>query len=256
MISQGKAIKQVPSLIIVVIGLGLLVSVVGNYVFNWLLGKELRIFEEIIRLYTSYWMFLAILLAIILAISLYAWIREKKAEFRKIWAIYKPVKKLTPGDFKIQKYKQAYINRKSNRIIENLLKNGKYVLIAGKPKIGKTRTAYEGLKIIKKLENFSVIKPRPEKIDEIAKIKNPPPSDKKFILFLDDLESFIGRNIEYVIDGLKEKSKKLIVVATCRTGKELDLVKRELPYLYREFTNIELEEISEEDGRELAMPSR
>jgi Flp pilus assembly protein TadD len=240
------------SLIFVVIGLGLLENVVGNYVFNWLLGKELRIFEEIIRLYNSYWMFLAILIAIFLVILLYAWIRQKKAEFRNIWAIYKPVKKLTPGDFKIQKYKQAYINRKSNRLIENLLKNGKYVLITGKPKIGKTRAAYEGTKTIKKLENFSVIKPRPEKIDEIEKIKIPPLSNKNVILFLDDIECFVGRNIDDVIDGLKEKSKKLIVVATSRTGKELDLVKKELPSLYREFTNIELEEISENEGRELA----
>jgi tetratricopeptide (TPR) repeat protein len=227
-----------------VIVLGLFLGIASNYISPWLRGKELMIFEEFI----SYWMVWTFLLAIISIFWVYDWVRERKEEFRKIWEFYKPIKKLTPEDFKIQKYKKVYISRKSDVTIENLLKNGEYPLITGKPKIGKTRASYEA---IEKLEKFSVIKPRPEEI-EIEKIKISPLSNKNFILFLDDLQRFVDKNIEDVIDRLKKKSKKLIVVATSRTGKELDLVKKELPSLYREFTNIELEEISEEEGRELA----
>ncbi|CAD7766967.1 MAG: hypothetical protein DNFNHJIP_00372 [Candidatus Argoarchaeum ethanivorans] len=248
MISLRKTIQWVLKSFFGVIVLGLLLGIASNYISPWLRGKELMIFEEFIGLCRSYWMVLTFFLAIISIFWVYDWVRERKDEFRKIWEFYKPIKKLTPEDFKIQKYKKVYISRKSDVTIENILKNGKHILITGKPKVGKTRASYEA---IEKLENFSVIKPRSEEI-EIEKIKIPTLSNKNFILFLDDLERFIGRNIDEVINGLKEKSKKLIVVATCRTGKELDLVKKELPSLYREFTNIELKKISEEEGRELA----
>jgi tetratricopeptide (TPR) repeat protein len=248
MMSLWKGINQVLKFIRDFMVLVLIGGIITAYVFLWLRGKELRIFEEFIRVGRSHWMFLVLALAIFIVILLYAWIGERKAEFRRIWGFYKPVKKLTPEDFKIQKYKKARIHRKSDMTIENLLKTGQYILITGKPKIGKTRASHDAIKM---LENFSVIKPRPEEI-EIEKIKSPPLSNKNIILFLDDLQRFVGKKVEDVIGRLNEKSKKLIIVATCRTGKELDLVREEILSLYREFTVIELEEISKNDGKILA----
>ena len=247
MVSLRNVIKLALKFIFV-ISLTLALGIASDYIYPWLRGKELWIFTGFIKLCRTYWMFLALILAMISVIWFYDWIRETKAEFRRIWGLYKPVKKLTPEDFKIQKYKEAYIHRKSDTTIENLLENGKYILITGKPKIGKTRVAYEE---IKKFRNFSVIKPKPERIEEIEKVNIPPLGNKNFILFLDDLQQFIGRDVDDVIDRLKKKSKKLIVVATCRTGEELDLVKERILYLYREFASIELEEISEEEGKRL-----
>jgi len=248
MISLWKGVKWVLKFFFGVIVLGLLLGIASNYIYPWLREKELMIFEEFIRWWRSYWMFLVLILAIIVVILFYAWIKEKKAEFRRIWEFCKPIKKITPEDFKIQGYEKAYLPRGSDMTIENILKNGKNILITGKIKIGKTRAAYEA---IKKLENFSVIKPRPEVIGR-EKIKIPSFSNKNFILFLDDFQRFVDKNIDDVIDELKKKTKKLVVVATCRTGDELNLVKEENLYLYREFTVIELEEISEEDGNKLA----
>lgn len=248
MISLRKAIQWVLKFFFGVIVLGLFLGIASNYISPWLRGKELMIFEEFIRLCRSYWMVLTFLFAIISIFWVYDWVRERKDEFRKIWEFYNPIKKVTPGDFKIQKYKKVYISRESDVTIENLLKNGEYILITGKPKIGKTRASYEA---IEKLENFSVIKPRPEEIG-IEKIKIPLLSNKNIILFLDDLQRFVGKNVEDVIGRLNQKSKKLIIVATSRTGKELDLVREEILSLYREFTVIELEEISKDDGKILA----
>ncbi|MBA7490513.1 Cell division coordinator CpoB [subsurface metagenome] len=243
MIGLRKGIKQVLRFIFGVILVGLGLNIASGYIYPWLKGKELRIFEEVIRLCNSYWMVLTLILVIISVTWVYDWVRKRKNEFGKIWEFYGPVKKLTPEDFKIQRYKKARIPRKSDMAIENLLKNEEYILITGKPKMGKTRSSYEA---IKKLEKFSVIKPRPAEI-EIEKINIPPLSNKNFVLFLDDLQRFIGKNVEDVIDRFKKKGEKLIVVATCRTGEELDLVKEEILPLYRGFTAIELEQISRDD---------
>lgn len=185
-----------------------------------------------------------IVVALLLGIAsnyIYSWLKERKNELAKVKC--ELVKGLTPEDFGIQKYKKAHVSRESDATIESLLeKNEEYILITGKPKIGKTRASYEA---IRKFENFLLIKPRPEEI-EIEKIIFPPWSNKNLILFLDDLEEFIDMGIEHVINILKKKSKKLIVVATCRTGEELNRVKTEI---YRQFTTVELEEISEGDWK-------
>ena len=246
--SLWKGIKWILKIFFGGIILTLVLNIASNYIYPLLKGKELRIFEEFIALCKLYWNFLILFLTIIVVILFYAWARERKEEFREIWEFYKPVKKLAPGNFKIQKYKKEYIQRVSNITIENLLNNWKHVLIIGKPKIGKTRAAYEE---IRKLKDISVIKLRPENI-EIVKIKIPPLSNKNLVLFIDDFGRFIDLNIEDIIDRLKKKSKKLIIVATCRTGKELSLVQEEKPHLYREFISVKLEEISETDGINLA----
>ncbi len=247
MINLQKAIVWVLKFFFGVIVVGLLLGIANDYISPWLKGKESRIFVEFIGLCNSYWMVFSLILAIISIFWFYGWIRLREDEFRKIWEFYKPIKKLKPEDFKIQGYKKAFIPRKNDTKIDNLLKNGKYILIIGKPKIGKTRASYEA---IKKLENYSVIKPRPEEI-EIAKIKIPPLSNKNFILFLDDLQRFVDKNIEDIINNLKKISKKLIVVITCRTGEELNLIREEILSLQRDFTSIELEEISKDDCNRL-----
>lgn len=253
MVSLWKGIKWVVLSIIcggiLVILLGIIINIISEYIPIELKETVIFYLNKFIEFCLADRALLVTIFAIFFVIAVYAWRKEKIAEFRRIWEFYKPTKKLIPEDFKIQGYRKALLPRGSDTTIENLLKNGKYVLITGKPKMGKTRASYEA---IKKFENFSVIKPKPERIEEIEKVKIPPLSNKNFILFLDELQRFIDKNVDDVIDRLKEKSKKLIVVATCRTGEELNLVKEENLSLYREFTVIELEEISKDDGKRLA----
>jgi len=223
------------------------VPLIFNYFSDWLKGNELLLLENLIRILNSYgWVLVAIATGIG-AFWVYELLREMRNDFTKIWEFYKPIDKLTPKDFKIQKYRKSHILRKSDATIENFLRNRKHVLINGKPKIGKTRASYEA---IKKLENFSVIKPRAEEI-EIERIMIPPFSNKNFILLLDDLQRFVDKNIEDVINVLKKKSKQLIIVATCRDGDELNLVKENNLTLYREFIYIEIEKISKDDCNRL-----
>ncbi|HEX7608793.1 MAG TPA: tetratricopeptide repeat protein [Candidatus Cryosericum sp.] len=183
------------------------------------------------------------------------WKREN--EFGKIWEFCKSARKLVPRDFRIQGYRRAYISRESDTKIESLLENGEYVLITGKPKIGKTRASYEA---IRKFESFSVVKLRPGEMWK-ERIRIPSLNNRRVVLFLDDLQHFAGKDVEDVIDRFKKTSKKLVVVATCRTGEELDLVTREDEetenlYLYREFAVIELKEITELDRKKLTQDIR
>ena len=160
---------------------------------------------------------------------LWRWVIYRNQDFEMMWAVYKKANMLKPEDFNIQRYKKSYVIRNSDIIIDNYIKKRKYIIITGKPKSGKTRAAYEA---IRKLENFTVIKQNPDDMD-IEKIKAMTIKNSNFILFLDDLHQFLNRNIDDVINILKNNSKELIVIATCRTGIELDLVRENLLTIYR-----------------------
>ena len=132
------------------------VNVLGNLISEFLVENGIKGFPDLVRFCILNWLFLVPIIIIIIAVLLYVLLIVQEHEFAKIWEFFKPVKKLTKEDFKIQKYKMAYIRRESDATIDHLLNNGDWVLIIGKPKLGKTRAAYE---TIKKLKNFSVIKP-------------------------------------------------------------------------------------------------
>lgn len=247
MVRLRKGIKYVLRILFVFLVLNLIIAILKEYIVVWLRGRELSILEEFVRFSSSYWWALAIILGGIVAVWVYDWRIEKQDKFRSMWEFFKSTKELTPEDFKIQKYREAHLRRKSDATIESLLKEGKHVLISGKPKIGKTRSAYEALR---KLEGFSVIKPRPEEI-EVERISIPPLTKKNFIIFLDDLQHFAGRDVENLISKLKKEATKLVVLATCRTGEESNLVREEMLPTYREFTIVEMEEISKDDCQKL-----
>ncbi len=218
----------------------LLVLIVYN------LPPERKIFYS--NLLIQFFPYLLFIFIVITVIVIYDRILELKKRFGDIWEYYQKVSKITPDVFKIQKFHKAYIFRESDNTFKSLLENGKHAIIIGKPKLGKTRLTYEK---IKEMEKFFLIKPKKEKI-ETEKIKIPYFRKKNIILYLDDLNEFVGHNIDDLIQKVKKKSKKIIIVATCRTGDELDLVKNKMPDLYRTFTSVKLEEIDEEKGKKLA----
>ncbi len=134
--------------------------------------------------------------------------------------VSKPVKKLTPDDFHITNYIEFYINRESDKDIEDLLSKGEYIFITGIPMLGKTRMAYEATK---KLTDFYLLKPKYEMID-IEKLKLPL-FKRKIVLFLDDIDKYVGKfNIDALIRKIKEKATDIIVITTCRSGKEFEQV--------------------------------
>jgi tetratricopeptide (TPR) repeat protein len=165
-----------------------------------------------------------ILLLYILRIS-----AKTKEKLKDAFDVSKTVKKLTHDDFHIAEYYKFYIERESDKEIENLLKERKYVFISGIPMLGKTRMAYEA---VKKLKGFYLLRPKYERI-EIQKLKVPF-FKKKIVLFLDDLNKYAGKfDLDDLIGKLKKESKDLVVIATCRRGKEFDQVfaKKEMEML-------------------------
>ena len=194
------------------------------------------------------WQILVPIFALVAILSPCIQVVRRRRKFRALWDICKPSKKLRPEDFKIQSYKNAYVYRESDSTVRVLLKDRDYILISGKPKAGKTRLAYE---TISKLGNFMVIAPE-AKIIEARGIKLPMLGNRNFVLLFDDLQRFIDTNIDNMIESFRRRSGKLVVIATCRTGQELDSVKEELLSLHREFMSVELMDITEEDGMRLA----
>ena len=165
---------------------------------------------------------IAVLLITILGLLYFIWERAVtiKKELAEVFDVARPVKKLTPADFHITNYRQFYIERESDKEIEDLLKERKYVFITGIPMLGKTRMAYEATK---KLKEFYLLKPKYGEID-IQKLKLPF-FKKKILLFLDDLNKYAGKfDLDDLIRKLKKESKDYVLIATCRTGKEFDQV--------------------------------
>jgi tetratricopeptide (TPR) repeat protein len=178
--------------------------------------------------------------------------RKLKEALKEVFEISKPVKKLTPDDFGITNYNEFYIERESDKETEKLLKERKYVFITGIPMLGKTRMAYESAK---KLRGFYLLKPKYGEID-IQKLKLPL-FKKKIVLFLDDLDKYVGKfNLDDLVRKLKEKTKDFVVIATCRSGKEFDQVfaKKEMETLLTQCKEGKTEprKLEQEEERELA----
>ena len=204
-----------------------------NFVFRYFLPilgillALLRFFFPDFIIYFYGWAYLnwilAAIILLLIILSFYGWYssgRERSKEFKKNFPVYKIISELEPSDFGIFKYYETYIHRESDtQVDESFEKNG-IAFITGKPRIGKTRGAFE---VAKKFKDFYILKPANEKID-IQNLKFPHLfSPKKIILFLDDLEKYAGKfGLDELIAVLKKNCKDLKVLATCRTGKEFE----------------------------------
>lgn len=231
---------------------GLIISIVADHVLEWAKRKEFNLVDNVVELCASHLICLLSILLLIVCVILLGdtilWVRKRRVEFTRNWKVCKASNKLSPQDFGIRGYYNAYIHRGSNKVIKNLLQNLKNVLITGKPKIGKTRAAYEE---VKRLHRFFVIIPRPENVS-IEKLKISPLGRRNMVLFLDDLEQWIDTNINEIINRLKEQGK-LIVVATCRSGDELTEVGERTLSRFEEFKMVKLEEITKANWDKLIL---
>jgi tetratricopeptide (TPR) repeat protein len=181
-------------------------------------------------------------------------VEELLSEFKKSFPVYKIISELDPSDFGIYSYYETYIHRESDTEAEKSLKEKGIAFITGKPGIGKTRGAYE---LAKKLEGFYLLKPPYEKID-IQNLKFPPLfSEKKIVLFLDDLEKYVGKfNLDELINILKKNSKEFKIIATCRSGKESDQIfaQKEMATLFSQcqVNKVDPRKLIEKEEKELA----
>jgi hypothetical protein len=252
-----KIVLSTIATFVVTFGLG----IITNFFYSRLdKAKELDYWYSI---FLNHYIFIVLLLVLVFFIFIQV---SAKLEFNKLWHFSIKTSRLDASNhFRIQKYVNFKINRSTDNIILNLLMNHENILVTGKPNIGKTRSAFDA---IQSVPGFRLLIPSIRKNDEkinLSKIKIPyisvPFTSKKFylfkarfILFLDDVESVCETNIFDVIKALENKASCVIVVATCRTGNELEEVQESEPKSYRDFfqNNVLLEEITQEEGQLLS----
>ena len=165
-------------------------SMIASYIVLKLSERDISVLSII-----KSWQFY-VLAFVALVIFLCTQLVISRAKFRGVWEVCKPTRKITPGDFRIQGYRKAYIYRQSDAKIRTLLRDRSLVLIMGKPKAGKTRLAYE---VISRLDDFLVIRPPSETV-KIEKVKFPLFGSKNFILLFDDLKEFVGTNAHDIVN--------------------------------------------------------
>jgi len=203
---------------------------------------------------TGIFVVLILFVLLVILLGFYGWHRERLKDFRKNFQVYEPVSKLEPSDFGIYTYYDFYLSRESDPQIEKSVQGKNLAFISGMPNIGKTRGAYQ---MAKKLEGWHLLKPPYERID-LQNLKFPFLfSRKRIVLFLDDLEKYVGKfNLDELINTLKKESKKLKVIATCRSGKEFEQVfgQKEMATLLSQCQRhkIEPRKLKEEEEEDLA----
>ena len=218
---------------------------------------------EILEMTYEVWNFLvrhkievafSILIAIISGVFvnyIWGWLNTKSAKKRRtaeIFEVYKKTKHLTPEDFRIAEYRDYYYEREEDEKIREALSQGKSVLVIGRPKAGKTRAAYEA---VKHLKGFKVMKFW-EKLLDFEKIPGSVKKGKNILVF-DDLNKFVGKvNLYEVVKKFTEKLKNIIIVATCRSGKEFEEAEEKFFDVLRDFVLVECGDVSEEKAKEIA----
>jgi len=213
---------------------------VGREVWNFLVMHKIEVMLSI---------FITIIFGV-LSNHIWDWLKRKRDEKRRTAEFFecKKTKKLMPEDFGIAEYRDYYYEREEDRKIREALNEGKSILIIGRPKAGKTRAAYEA---VKRLEGFKVVKFW-EKLLETDKIPKAIKKGKNVLVF-DDLNKFVDKvNLYEVIKQFKDMSKSIVVVATCRSGKELEEAEEKFSDALRDFERVELGDVSEEEARRVA----
>ena len=207
---------------------------------------------------------------------------DRKFKQRSNFDLFKTTKALSPEDLEFtvlpkgqaaqpgeRPYYKGYVSREyqSERISDQekgtpatdyevlkRIKQGDLILLIGQPTEGKTRSAYE---LLKDLGGFIVVSIKPNRMvpqDAFSILKN-----KRVIIFIDDLSSYLGRPadlIELYTKTKKLPAKQVVILATCRSGSELDQVTHSSSgsnRFYEMFTyKLSLVPITDDQKREIA----
>lgn len=187
-----------------------------------------------------------------------------------------PSNRLKPEDFNLTKdYHECYIPRRAilhdsvytvgikdkgkecslEEALEKILNSdneSRGVLLVARPKMGKSRTIFQMLKRVV-FKNRTVLFVRSEPGPEfLASLQIPHQKDP--IIILDDLHKF-SRNFDarLFMEKIHSISGKITLLASTRDGGEFDRLKKEMPdYFLRHFQGIEITELDDDQGRELA----
>lgn len=108
-----------------------------------------------------------------------------------------------------------FVYRKDKDLIYKNIIDSKMTIISGKPGNGKTKISLEILKELERKENYTPLCIRINGLNLYDDIKTSIKSDKKYIIFIDDINNLNGLNsiIDLIITNKNEKIK---IVATVR----------------------------------------
>jgi Flp pilus assembly protein TadD len=206
---------------------------------------------DIILLAALFGIIVGIITIVSFFLGIVPYIKSKK-DFSDLF-IYRKAKDLQQSDFAIQQALHAnaeiYKIRGSDEKIEASLKNHENVLVTGMPKSGKTRSIYQAIKAV--CPDFFVIKVPPKEVEQVRL----PYRKRNYLVFFDDLHKYMSVNFVFdlFLKRVKEKSKKLMVVSTCRSGDELlSVTEKSLQTLWTTVVNLDEYQLNETEGRALA----
>jgi len=181
--------------------------------------------------------------------------REKlKKYYETVW---KKSSKLTPEEvlgFRGKEkhgFRKSYFRRPESEQIEQRLARGDHVLVIGNPLAGKTRAIYQAL--ISSKKKYDVVIPKLLDVYNPLDIHIPSQFTRwrKRVLVLDDINKFAAKQgfTSFLGEFLK---KNVIILATCRTGNEYEMlcrsVERELEWFGKP---VEISKLSEEEKQQV-----
>ncbi len=195
---------------------------------------------------------------ILVALVLLAYRRDKLSNLRGRVEVYKSAPRLQPTDIRRSPnwFDPYFIERKAVGQVVELLTGGKGVVLLGIGLVGKTRCAYEALR---RMRGYQVLSLGPELLGNTDQIKIPRKYGvlkPKLILFLDDLNEYVGKfQPDYLLKRLRDQSRSLTVLATCRSGDEFEVTQRDQAFgsfVSWNLRKVDVEEISKEEEKTLA----
>ncbi len=236
---------------------GLFVGIAAFVFQTWLRGLSLPNLPLFLSVFTENLGLLIFVIALWGVIARVAFRQDALRRLRdKVW-FYKPRWRLRPLDVNPSEswYTARLINRPVEQAIGWFTKNQEGgVLLTGVPLIGKTRCAYEILKRINGHYHLGI-----GPYDDISEIKLPRSYvflKPKVVLFLDDLQDYIGKfHPNRLHQRLSKQTRSLSLLATCRTGPELQKVLSDQSlgaWVRQNLHRVNITDLTEEEEQELA----
>ena len=176
--------------------------------------------------------------ALVLLVCLWTRIRlhqDDLSELREQVSFYEPTSRLKPSHINANKtwFHPYFLPREAVDAAVTAITSNSGAILLGKPMIGKTRCSYEALKR-EPLRGYHVLGLRSDSVnlDEIRIPRSFTLFKPKLIVFLDDLNQFTGTILPNELSTrLRQQSRELIILATCRDGKEWDRIENDQTFL-------------------------
>jgi tetratricopeptide (TPR) repeat protein len=160
-------------------------------------------------------------------VPLIGYLVKQRKELRNYYSvIWKSSKKLTPREVLGERpFYSFYQKRKEDAQLQQIISRKENVLLTGPPLSGKSRAFFEYLKASPK--SYDVIIPRSVSMQSFQY-----PKDFRFwkdrIIYIEDLQAYIDKQDYYHLLFKASGSKKVILIASCHSGKQLKTLKNKL----------------------------